>query len=410
MPLVSEFRRFLLISQLLLVSASYGHASHDNGDANRLNSVQQSSFSACSSLVLPKKDLPDTSDLQSFLSAKTMLEVRLSDDCDKCYNQHGGQCKLDNNNKFYCDKAPPDPSKFWKLALGLGIGIGVFVLIIYWFGRTLLWKNTSKAHQDFEAFLKNHGSHATKRYSFSEIKNMTNCFKKKLGQRGYGSVFKGKLHDKCPVAVKVLKETKGFKVLPYHLLSCEKLHQIAVGVAQGLEYLHRGCNARILHFDIKPHNILLDQNFCSKISDFGLVKICMRDESVVSMTGVRGTIGYIAPEVISRNFGTVSQKSDVYSFGMMLFEMVGGRRNVNVNVANSSEIYFPHWIYKRLELNEDFGLRIIRNEGDRERIRQMVMTSLWCIQTNPSVQPMMSKVVEMLEAKLRPCKFHQSLT
>ncbi|XP_028768289.1 rust resistance kinase Lr10-like [Neltuma alba] len=283
---------------------------------------------------------------------------------------------------------------------------------------------------------------------------MTSCFKEKLGQGGYGSVFKGKLMDKSLVAVKLLNETKGNgeefinevasisktshvnivallgfclegskKALIYEFmanrslekfifeneanllngnlqLSCEILHQIAIGVARGLEYLHRGCNTRILHFDIKPHNILLDENFSPKISDFGLAKICLRNESVVSMTGARGTIGYIAPEVVSRNFGVVSQKSDVYSFGMMIFEMVGGRRNVNVNVDNSSEIYFPHWIYKRLELNEDLALRSIRIEGDKERIRQMVITSLWCIQTNPSNRPMMSKVVEMLEGRV----------
>ncbi|XP_028768282.1 rust resistance kinase Lr10-like [Neltuma alba] len=283
---------------------------------------------------------------------------------------------------------------------------------------------------------------------------MTNCFQEKLGQGGYGSVFKGKLHDECLVAVKVLNETKSNgeeflnevasisktshvnivtllglcfegpkKALVYEFmangslekfifeneanllngnlqLSCEILHQIAVGVARGLEYLHRGCNARILHFDIKPHNILLDENFCPKISDFGLAKICPRNESAVSMWGARGTIRYIAPEVISRNFGVVSHKSDVYSFGMMVLEMIGGRRNVNVNVNNTSEIYFPHWIYKRLEFNEDLALRSIRNETDQERIRQMFITSSWCIQTNPSNRPVMNKVVEMLEGRV----------
>ncbi|KAK4270914.1 hypothetical protein QN277_019679 [Acacia crassicarpa] len=337
--------------------------------------------------------------------------------------------------------------------------VGVFFLIICWFRRTSLWKNKSKAQQDFEAILKSHGSLATKRYSYLEIKKMTHCFKEKLGQGGYGSVFKGKLHDKCPVAVKVLKETKGNgeefmnevasisktshvnivtllgycfegskRALVYEFmtngslekfifqneadlvednlqLSCEILHQIAVGVARGLEYLHRGCNIRIFHFDIKPHNILLDENFYPKISDFGLAKICPRNESVVSMLGARGTIGYIAPEVIYRNFGAVSHKSDVYSFGMMVLEMVGGRRNANVNVDDTSEIYFPHWIYKRLELDEDLALRSIRNEGDKERIKQMVITSLWCIQTNPAERPMMNKVVEMLEGRVETLQF-----
>ncbi|PHT33406.1 putative receptor-like protein kinase [Capsicum baccatum] len=75
------------------------------------------------------------------------------------------------------------------------------------------------------------------------------------------------------------------------------LYKIGLGIARGLEYLHRGCTTRILHFDIKPHNILLDEDFCPKISDFGLAKLCVKKESIVSTLGARGTIGYIAPEI-----------------------------------------------------------------------------------------------------------------
>ena len=69
----------------------------------------------------------------------------------------------------------------------------------------------------------------------------------------------------------------------------------------------------------------------------------------MSMTTARGTMGYIAPEVFSRNFGSVSYKSDVYSFGILLLEMVGGRKNVDVTVENTSQIYFPEWVYNLLE-------------------------------------------------------------
>ena len=120
-----------------------------------------------------------------------------------------------------------------------------------------------------------------------------------------------------------------------------ELHGIAIGIAKGIEYLHQGCEQRILHFDIKPHNIYLDQNFNPKISDFGLAKLCSKDQSVVSMTIARGTMGYIAPEVLSRNFWNVSYKSDVYSFGMLLLEMVSGRKNVDTTAENPSEVYFP---------------------------------------------------------------------
>ncbi|KAK7272944.1 hypothetical protein RIF29_13989 [Crotalaria pallida] len=281
---------------------------------------------------------------------------------------------------------------------------------------------------------------------------MTNSFSQKLGQGGYGGVFKGKLHDERVVAVKMLNKSKGNgdefinevasisrtshvnivtllgfcfegskRALVYEYMSngslekfthvtnlvtidnrlnFEILYQIVVGVARGLEYLHKGCNTRIFHFDIKPHNILLDENYCPKISDFGLAKISPKNESIISMLDARGTPGYIAPEVFSRNFGVVSHKSDVYSFGMMVLEIVGGRKNINVEDDNTSDIYFPDWIYKRLELNEELTTEKVTNEGDRERIRKMVIISLWCIQTNPSDRPTMRTVVDMLEGRV----------
>ncbi|KAL0395935.1 UNVERIFIED_CONTAM: PR5-like receptor kinase [Sesamum calycinum] len=85
-------------------------------------------------------------------------------------------------------------------------------------------------------------------------------------------------------------------------LDWERLYKIAVGVAKGLEYLHTGCNTRIVHFDIKPQNILLDDDFCPKISDFGLAKLCKKKQSILSVLGARGTIGYIAPEVFLQEF------------------------------------------------------------------------------------------------------------
>jgi serine/threonine protein kinase len=332
-------------------------------------------------------------------------------------------------------------------------------ILICWFRRkrsmiksTKFWKKITKNEQDLEAFIRNHGPLALNRYNFTDIKKFTNSFKDKLGQGGYGGVYKGKLLDGRLVAVKVLNASKGNgeefinevasisrtshvnivtlmgfclegikRALIYEFmpngslekfihndnpekttlhLGLEKLFQIAIGIARGLDYLHRGCNTRILHFDIKPHNILLDEEFCPKVSDFGLAKLCTRNESNISMTGARGTIGYIAPEVFSRNFGGVSHKSDVYSYGMMILEMVGGRKNINVGVSNTSEIYFPHWIYKRLELHNDLGFPSNMTIEENEMVRKMILVGLWCIQTNPFDRPSMSKVIEMLEGSI----------
>ncbi|XP_048136852.1 PR5-like receptor kinase [Rhodamnia argentea] len=306
-------------------------------------------------------------------------------------------------------------------------------------------------HLDGE--MKIEGLVSLRRYTYRDIKRMTNYFEEKLGQGGYGCVYKGKLQDGQLVAVKLLKKLKGdaeeffnevvsisrtshvnvvsllgfcfegskraliYEFMPNgslekfifnrsnalevdQLLSWDTLYQISLGIAHGLEYLHRGCNTRILHFDIKPHNILLDANYCPKISDFGLAKICPREESIVSFLGARGTVGYIAPELIIRNIGVVTHKSDVYSYGMMVLEMVGKRKNVEVAVDRTSETYFPHWVHRRLELQEELGLRGITNEEDKVIAKKMIVIGLWCIQIDPRARPCMTQVVEMLKGSV----------
>ncbi|KAB2033200.1 hypothetical protein ES319_D04G002600v1 [Gossypium barbadense] len=285
------------------------------------------------------------------------------------------------------------------------------------------------------------------RYSYSEIKRITEGFKVKLGQGGYGSVFKGKLRSGRLVAIKMLDKSKangedfinevatigrihhinvvqliGFCVerskqaLVYDFmvngsldkiifskenctLSWQKLFDVALGVARGIEYLHRGCQMQILHFDIKPHNILLDENFIPKVSDFGLAKLYSVDDSIISLTAARGTLGYIAPELFYRNIGGISYKADIYSFGMLLMEMVGRRKNLNAFDDHSSQIYFPSWIYDRFEQRENIELGDV-TEVDDKIARKMIMVAFWCIQMNPTNRPSMSKVLEMLENEL----------
>ncbi|XP_030455396.1 PR5-like receptor kinase [Syzygium oleosum] len=308
--------------------------------------------------------------------------------------------------------------------------------------------------EHFDREMKIEGLVSSRRYTYKEIKRMTNSFEEKLGQGGYGCVYKGKLQDGQLVAVKLLKKLKGDaeeffnevmsinrtshvivvsllgfrfegskRALVYEFmpngslekfifnrgntleldqqLSWDTLYQISLGIARGLEYLHRGCKARILHFDIKPHNILLDENYCPKISDFGLAKICPREESIVSMPGARGTPGYIAPELIIRNIGGVSHKLDVYSYGMMVLEMVSKRKNIEVTEDRTSEIYFPHWVHRRLELGENLGLHGITNEEDKGIAKKMIVISLWCIQIDPRARPSMTQVVEMLKGSVK---------
>ncbi|KAK9919361.1 hypothetical protein M0R45_027958 [Rubus argutus] len=300
-----------------------------------------------------------------------------------------------------------------------------------------------------EKFLDDHKSHVPTRYSYADIKKMTNGFKKKLGEGGFGSVFSGRLPiNGIPVAIKVLKDSKGngddfvnevgtigrvhhvnvvrllgfsaeggkraliYEHMPNRSLEkfitskdqssdntapfdWMKLCNIITGIAKGIEYLHQGCDQRILHFDIKPHNILLDHDFNPKISDFGQAKLCSKEDSIISMTAARGTIGYIAPEVFNGNFGTVSYKSDVYSFGMLVLEVIGSSRESALTSSNS-EVYFPELIYKWLMQGEELDLEL-SDDGDAQIAKRLAIVALWCIQWYPVNRPSMKAVVRMLE-------------
>ncbi|MCL7048895.1 hypothetical protein MKW94_019859 [Papaver nudicaule] len=301
-----------------------------------------------------------------------------------------------------------------------------------------------------EDFLNTYEDHMPMRYSYNDVKRMTRNFKEKLGQGGYGSVYKGFLRNNRAVAIKILSSSKGNgqdfvnevatigrihhvnvvqligfvaesskRALVYelmqngslekyifprdgkliNLLSWEKTYEIALGVARGIEYLHRGCDMRILHFDIKPHNILLDENYNPKVSDFGLARLYSMDDSIISLTMARGTIGYMAPELFYRSLGGVSHKSDVYSFGMLLMEMAGRRKNLNTLVENSSQLYFPTWIYSQLNQGEDIKMEDATEE-ENEIAKKLIIVALWCIQLKPIDRPSMTKVVEMLEGDL----------
>nr|XP_027070971.1 rust resistance kinase Lr10-like [Coffea arabica] len=295
-------------------------------------------------------------------------------------------------------------------------------------------------------FLEDYAAMKPTRYSYADIKRITNDFKDKLGEGGYGNVFKGKISNEIFVAVKLLHNSTGngeefinevgtmgtihhvnvvrlvgfcadgfkralvYEFLPngsldkfifpegqeHHNLGMERLQNIAFGIARGIEYLHQGCEQRILHFDIKPHNILLDNNFNPKISDFGLAKLCEKGRSAVSMTAARGTMGYIAPVVFSRHFGNVSYKSDIYSFGMLLLEMVGRRKNIDANVQNVSQEYYPEWVYGRLVQGEDLRIQV-EEDGEDVIAKKLAIVGLWCIQWNPVDRPSITFVLHMLE-------------
>ncbi|KAK9677298.1 hypothetical protein RND81_11G134500 [Saponaria officinalis] len=392
--------------------------------------------------------------LTEVLSQGFEVNYEYSSECVECENL-GGTCGSSDVSDFVClCKNGAFEYVCHEACLALGISMVLLVMLCCLGKRrptrkfAVFWKSEAAKCPNVDAFLQIYGSFALTRYTYANIKKMTDGFKDKLGEGGYATVYKGKLLSGRLIAVKVLKPSKGDgedflnevasisrtnhvnivtllgfcyegnkRALIYEILSngslekftfhgtrdriqslpWETLFNIAIGIARGLGYLHRGCNARILHFDIKPHNILLDKEFCPKISDFGLARLCPLEESTISMLEARGTIGYIAPEVFCRTVGGVSHKSDVYSFGMMVLDMVCGRKNLSADLQRSSEVYFPQWIYNRLELEEEASFQGTITDEEKAVQRKMILVSLWCIQTYPSNWPSMSRVVEMLQ-------------
>ncbi|XP_044963118.1 rust resistance kinase Lr10-like [Hordeum vulgare subsp. vulgare] len=373
-------------------------------------------------------------------------------DCRQC-ERSGRRCAFSSErNEQFC---MPGGSRIKVIAATSSVAAFVVLLLTV---ATVLYlslktRYNAEIHLKVEMFLKTYGTSKPTRYTFSQVKKMARRFKEKVGQRGFGSVYKGKLPNGVPVAVKMLENSTGegevfinevatiglihhanivrllgfcsegmrraliYEFMPneslekyifsndpnifQNLLVPDKLLDISLGIARGMEYLHQGCNQRILHFDIKPHNILLDYNFNPKISDFGLAKLCARDQSIVTLTAARGTMGYIAPELYSRNFGGVSYKSDVFSFGMLVLEMVSGRRNSDPSVESQNDVYLPEWIYEKVINGEELALTLEATQEEKEKVRQLAMVALWCIQWNPRNRPSMTKVVNMLTGRLQ---------
>ncbi|KAF8036586.1 hypothetical protein BT93_C2341 [Corymbia citriodora subsp. variegata] len=285
-------------------------------------------------------------------------------------------------------------------------------------------------------------------FTYQELQEATDGFKEELGRGAFGTVYKGVLgsEDTNFVAVKVLATRTGesekeferevsaigqtnhknlvqllgfcnegqHRLLVYEFMSNGSLAdflfgssrpswykrvEIACGVARGLSYLHDDCNRHIIHCDIKLQNILLDGSLASKISDFGLAKQLMANQTRTT-TGVRGTRGYLAPEWF-RNM-PISGKVDVYSFGILLLELICCRKNYEPEAETEAQIVLVDWVYDCYR--EGGVLELV--EGDQEasidmrRVRRYVMTGLWCIQEDPTLRPNMKKITQMLEGSV----------
>ncbi|CAN6683933.1 unnamed protein product [Malus baccata var. baccata] len=341
---------------------------------------------------------------------------------------------------------PTTPGKKSRTGLIVGIAVPVGVVGLLLISAILYTRRKKLEKEDDEDIL----GLGPRPYTFShaELRTATEDFNpsNKLGEGGYGPVYKGTLSDGRVVAVKQLSVAShqgksqfvseiatisavqhrnlvklygcciegSHCILVYEYLENKSLDQalfgtsnlhldwptrfnILLGTTRGLAYLHEESRPRIVHRDVKASNILLDAKLSPKISDFGLAKL-YDDEKTHISTRVAGTIGYLAPEYAL--FGHLTEKADVFGFGVVVLEILSGRPN-SYNNLDPEKIYLLEWVWTLHENDQTLGLVDSRlTEFDETEATRLIRASLLCTQGSPMARPSMSRVVAMLSGDI----------
>ncbi|CAL4905220.1 unnamed protein product [Urochloa decumbens] len=365
---------------------------------------------------------------------------------------------------------PPSPSVSTRLAVGLSVA-GVLMIVLCLSIWLLLRRRRRSARLTMERELEEgdfiddepemqdefEKGTGPKRFRYGELVVATDSFSDdhKLGEGGFGSVYRGFLKD-MDLHVAIKRVSKGSKqgkkeyasevkiinrlrhrnlvqligwchgggelLLVYELMPNGSLdahlhssntpllpwprrHEIVLGIGSALLYLHQDWEQCVLHRDIKPSNVMLDTSFTAKLGDFGLARLV--DHGRGSHTTVlAGTMGYMDPECMIT--GRASAESDVYSFGVVLLEVACGRRPLVPRRRGGEEeeeddgvVHIVHWVWEFYGKGDVIGAADERLQGDFDagEMETVVLVGLWCAHPDRSLRPSIRQAINVLRGE-----------
>lgn len=387
-----------------------------------------------------------TGTVPAILRNNKNLSVRLS-----------GNPLLCEGNANQCTKSKPGISK--SVIISLSVAGGIIIILLSITAATLLGRRLKRGRarvverNPMKEATNGHelSSPQCRKFSYSEVKEITGAFGRQIGRGGFGPVFYGRLQNGLELAVKVLSESskqgdKEFStevtmlskvhhknLVPFVGYCCEGENQIliyqymskgnlrgilrgpnalqqladwktrldiALDAAQGLEYLHNGCKPIIIHRDIKATNILLSERMEAKLSDFGLSRFGPSSEATHVSTDVKGTFGYLDPEYATTH--NLTEKSDVYSFGVVIFELISGREPVDTNVSgeNSHIVSWGRSMIREANIEGILDKRVVK-EVNMNAMWKIAELAMLCTESQPNERPTMNEVVSELKESIR---------
>ncbi|CAN6210497.1 unnamed protein product [Urochloa humidicola] len=368
-----------------------------------------------------------------------------------CKNFTGSLVFRYDSDGYVCDKTI-NQSKNRAAVIAISVVVPVLVIVVlllaYYIWREKkkpnVYSNDTQGSENFH--VDNMQISDNRRFTYKELKKFTNNFKQFIGKGGFGAVYYGRLENGTEVAVKMRSESSSHGLpeflaevqclskvhhrnlvslvgycwendhlaLVYEYMSegnlCAHLRgkngvsgiinwgtrvRVLLEAAQGLDYLHKGCNLPIIHRDVKTSNILLGQKFQAKIADFGLSKIYLSDSQTHISTTAAGTAGYIDPEYYQT--GRLAESSDVYSFGVVLLEVATGEPAIVPGQG-----FIVQRVKDKITTGGISSVADARLQGsyDVSSMRKVVDTALMCTSDEAAQRPTMSAVVVQLKESL----------